>query len=132
MQEEDVARLIGNLVDNALKHSPGDSPIRIDTRVESVGVRVSVHDQGPGIPPEEQARIFERFYQVDHGSTRRVGGAGMGLYICERAAESLGARVWLERSGPEGSVFCAWLPFGDQADPGLRSDGYMRVEGSLV
>jgi signal transduction histidine kinase len=132
MREEDVARLIGNLVDNALKHSPGDSPIRIETRVESVGVRVSVHDQGPGIPPEEQERIFERFYQVDHGSTRRVGGAGMGLYISERAAESLGARVWLERSGPKGSVFCAWLPFGDQVDPGPRSDGVMRVEGSLV
>jgi signal transduction histidine kinase len=110
-REEDVSRLIGNLVDNALKHSPPRTSVRVDARLESVGVRVSVEDQGTGIPLEQQEQIFDRFYQVDHGSTRRVGGAGMGLYICRRAAEALGARVWLERSSSRGSIFCAWLPF---------------------
>jgi signal transduction histidine kinase len=131
-REEDVARLIGNLVDNALKYSARDAPIRVETRMESVGVRVSVHDQGPGIASDEQERIFDRFYQVDHGPTRRVGGTGMGLYICRRAAEVLGARVWLERSGPDGSTFCAWLPLDDRSDADRASDGYVHLEGSLV
>jgi signal transduction histidine kinase len=109
--DEDVSRLVGNLVDNALKYSPAPTHVSVETRIESVGVRVSVRDRGRGIDLEEQERIFDRFYQVDHHTTRAVGGAGMGLYICKRAAEALGARVWLEESGPEGSTFCAWLPF---------------------
>jgi signal transduction histidine kinase len=116
-REEDVARLIGNLVDNALKYSPPRGSVRVGARVESVGVRVSIEDQGRGIPSEDRERIFDRFYQVDHGSTRSVGGAGMGLYICRRAAEALGGRVWLEGSSPQGSTFCAWLPFDVPLDP---------------
>jgi signal transduction histidine kinase len=132
-RDEDVSRLVGNLVDNALKYSPGDVPIRVETTIESVGVRISVSDRGPGIPVEEQERIFDRFYQVDHGTTRSVGGAGMGLYICKRAAEALGARVWLDRSDREGSTFCAWLPF-DPPGPGDRTaTGEMpRLIGSVV
>jgi signal transduction histidine kinase len=101
--------------------------------LQSVGVRISVSDRGPGIPVEEQERIFDRFYQVDHGTTRSVGGAGMGLYICKRAAEALGARVWLDRSDREGSTFCAWLPF-DPPGPGDRTaTGEMpRLIGSVV
>jgi signal transduction histidine kinase len=125
--EEDVSRLIGNLVDNAMKYSPPETPIRIEAKAESTGVRVSVHDAGSGIAEDEQERIFDRFYQVDHGTTRSVGGAGMGLYICKRAAEALGARVWLEGSGPDGSTFCAWIPLDPVADPtpveGLRLVG---------
>jgi signal transduction histidine kinase len=132
-REEDVSRLIGNLVDNALKYSPPEASVRVQTRLESVGVRVSVRDEGPGVPPDEQERIFDRFYQVDHGPTRRVGGAGMGLYICKRAAEALGARVWLERSGPRGSIFCAWLPFDVPADlDGTRSSEHARLASSVA
>jgi two-component system sensor histidine kinase SenX3 len=71
---------------------------------------VSVIDHGCGIPPEEREKIFERFYQIDQSATRRVGGAGIGLYICRQAAELLGGRVWLERSDPGGSTFSLWLP----------------------
>jgi signal transduction histidine kinase len=110
-REEDVSRLVGNLVDNALKYSPPPTRIGVEARLESVGVRISIQDRGAGITADEHERIFDRFYQVDHGTTRSVGGAGMGLYICRRAAEALGARVWLEESSPRGSTFCAWLPF---------------------
>jgi signal transduction histidine kinase len=106
--EEHVYRILGNLVDNALKYSP--STVTISAREADGGVCISVRDQGTGIPPEEQGRIFERFYQVDQSLTRRVGGAGMGLYICRKAAEGLGGRVWLERSDENGSVFSLWLP----------------------
>jgi signal transduction histidine kinase len=129
--QEEVSRLVGNLVDNALKYSPAGAKVRVETRVESIGVRVSIHDAGPGIAVEEQERIFDRFYQIDHGTTRRVGGAGMGLYICKRAAEALGGRVWLERSGPEGSTFCAWLPI-DPPSRGRDADQPLRLVGLAV
>jgi signal transduction histidine kinase len=118
-REEDVYRVIGNLVDNALKYSPPESAVAVRGEIDGDGVRISVHDRGTGISLEEQERIFERFYQVDQSLTRRVGGAGMGLYICRKAAEGLGGRVWLERSDPTGSVFAAWLPL----EPPIEIDG---------
>jgi signal transduction histidine kinase len=108
--EEQLFRILSNLVDNALKYAPQASRIKVHASRQREGVLISVHDQGPGIPIEEQERIFDRFYQIDQSSTRRVGGAGMGLYICRKAAEAMGGRVWLERSDGEGSVFCVWLP----------------------
>jgi signal transduction histidine kinase len=118
-REEDVYRVIGNLIDNALKYSPSESTVAVRGRIDGAGVRISVHDRGPGIAPEERERIFERFYQVDQSLTRRVGGAGMGLYICRKAAEGLGGRVWLQRSDPTGSVFSVWLPL----EPPVETDG---------
>jgi signal transduction histidine kinase len=111
--EEQVWRVISNLVDNALKHSTAS--VTISAEQDDGGVRISVEDRGRGIPLEEQGKIFDRFYQVDQSLTRLVGGAGMGLYICRKAAESLGGRVWLERSDATGSVFCLWVPFDASA-----------------
>jgi signal transduction histidine kinase len=115
-REEDVGRIVRNLIDNALKYSPPDAPVIVSAQPDGAGVAIRIHDRGPGIDPHEQQRIFDRFYQVDHSMTRRVGGAGMGLYICRRAAERLGGRVWLERSDASGSVFGLWLP----VDPPLE------------
>jgi signal transduction histidine kinase len=115
--EEQLFRILSNLVDNALKYSSPGSSITVSACPQGEGVLILVQDQGPGIPREEQERIFERFYQIDQSSTRRVGGAGMGLYICRKAAESLGGRLWLERSDANGSVFSLWLPFGPRHTP---------------
>jgi signal transduction histidine kinase len=111
--EEQVSRVISNLVDNALKHST--ATVTISAEQDDGGVRISVEDRGRGIPLEEQGKIFDRFYQVDQSLTRLVGGAGIGLYICRKAAESLGGRVWLERSDATGSLFCLWVPFDASA-----------------
>jgi signal transduction histidine kinase len=108
--EEHVRRIVGNLLDNALKYSPPTEQVTIVCRHDGGGVLFAVRDRGSGIPTTEQDRVFDRFYQVDQSLTRRVGGTGMGLYIARRAAEVLGGRVWLERSGATGSTFCAWLP----------------------
>jgi signal transduction histidine kinase len=108
--EEHVLRILGNLVSNAVKYSEHDQPIVITGRAAEDGLVLSVIDRGCGIPPEERERIFERFYQIDQSATRRVGGAGIGLYICRQAAELLGGRVWVERSDPDGSTFSLWLP----------------------
>jgi signal transduction histidine kinase len=122
-REEDVYRIVRNLVENALKYSL--VPVTVSARVEGAGVTIRVQDGGPGIEPHERGRIFDRFYQVDQSTTRRVGGTGMGLYICRRAAECVGARVWLERSDPSGSVFALWLPI----DPSLedRQEGLVPI-----
>jgi len=109
--EAKVEQILSNLVENALKYSPPDTRVTIRGIEAPTGVLVSVEDEGPGIPPEARELVFERFYQVDQSTTRRVGGTGLGLYICKKMAETIGARVWLERSGPEGSVFCLQIPF---------------------
>jgi signal transduction histidine kinase len=120
--EEDVYRIVRNLVDNGLKYSPPDARVTITGGVEADDVVVRVRDHGPGIDPVERERIFDRFYQVDQSSTRRVGGVGMGLYICRRAAERLGGSVWLDRSDASGSVFAVRLPIGDPDGPAHAPD----------
>lgn len=105
-----VHQILGNLIDNAFKYTPKGSTISVTARSEGGGVAVTIADEGPGIPSDVQERIFDRFYQVDQSSTRSVGGAGLGLYICRRTAEAIGGRVWLERSDEHGSVFSVWLP----------------------
>ncbi len=103
-------RIIANLVDNALKHAPGDTAVTISGRLDGEDVIVSVEDEGPGVPEHLQDRIWDRFVQGDQSSTRKVGGAGLGLYICRQLADSFGGHVWLERSGPSGSVFSLRVP----------------------
>ena len=74
--------------------------------------------------------MFDRFFQVDQSITRSVGGTGLGLYICRKMSEAIGARLWLERSTPEGSVFSLWIPIGP---PGGESEppGDPTAEGEV-
>lgn len=112
---EFVRRILTNLVENALKYSPAGTIVTIGGQARTDGVVVWVQDQGPGIPQELQEQIFGRFFQADQSSTRRVGGIGLGLYICKRLADALGGRVWLDKSGPEGSKFCLLVPWSAPA-----------------
>jgi signal transduction histidine kinase len=105
-----VHQILGNLIENALKYSPEGSVTLVRARRDGGGVTVEVIDQGEGIPPERRHAIFDRFYQIDQSATRRVGGAGLGLYICRRLAEAVEGRVWLEHTGPDGSTFSLWVP----------------------
>ena len=111
--EGETKRIVSNLLDNALKYSPADTPVTISAETDGAGVRVSFHNLGDKIPESERERIFDRFYQIEHGLTRSNGGIGLGLHICRRTAESLGGRVWLNESDESGSVFCVWLPSRD-------------------
>ena len=108
--EAKVHQILSNLVENALKYSPPDTRITIRAEEHNSGVLIRVEDEGRGIPAEAHERIFDRFYQVDSSATRSVGGTGLGLYICKRTSETIGARLWLDRSGPDGTSFCLWLP----------------------
>ena len=109
----DAARLeqvISNLIGNAIKYSPKGGAIRVTGRVLRDEVIVSVSDDGIGIPPEEQARIFERFYRVDDALSRRTAGTGLGLYLAKAVVEAHGGRIWVESAHERGSSFSFALP----------------------
>jgi len=108
--EGKMVQILSNLVDNAVKYSPEGTPVVISARSEADGTVVSVTNGGPAIPEEARDRVFDRFYQVDQSSTRVVGGAGLGLYICRTLAEAIGGRVWLERSDDEATTFSLFVP----------------------
>jgi len=103
-------QIVLNLIDNAIKYSPDGSSVTVRAARDGSGALISVADQGGGIPVDLQEKVFDRFYQVDQSATRQVGGTGLGLYICRKLAETIGGRIWLEHSGPEGSEFALWLP----------------------
>ncbi|MDQ7029306.1 MAG: ATP-binding protein [Ardenticatenia bacterium] len=100
-----------NLVDNALKFTPAGGSITLQASAGAQEVVVSVQDTGIGIPEEEQARIFERFYQVDSGLTREHRGTGLGLAIVKHIVEQHGGRIWVESRVNEGSTFFVGLPY---------------------
>ncbi len=97
-----------NLIDNAMKFSPDGSPIDVDVTVDDDTVMISVADRGAGIAPEEQGRIFEKFYR----STRVDGvrGAGLGLYIVKRIVDLHGGSIGVDSLLGAGTSFLVWLP----------------------
>jgi len=99
-----------NLIDNAVKYSPLRATVRV--LVASVGGEaiVDVKDDGPGIAPEHQARVFDRFYRVDKSRSREAGGAGLGLAIVKWAVEANGGRIELISREDQGSTFRIRLP----------------------
>jgi PAS domain S-box-containing protein len=106
-----VGRVLINLVDNAVKYSPDGGSVTV--RVEEAGscVRFAVADEGLGIPPAEQRRVFEKFYRLDPNMTRGVGGTGLGLYICRELVRRMDGRIWVESPGlGRGSIFVVELP----------------------
>ena len=108
--EAKLHQILSNLVENALKYSPPDTRITVRGEPGLQGVVITVEDEGGGIPDGAKERVFERFYQVDSSHTRRQGGTGLGLYICRKMADAIGARIWLARSDAGGSEFCVFVP----------------------
>jgi signal transduction histidine kinase len=102
--------MLSNLVSNAVKYSPQGGTIWVGGRADSTGVTVYVADQGIGIPPEEQDRVFDRFHRVESGLHRRTEGTGLGLYLVKAVVEAHGGRVWVESVPGRGSIFMLTLP----------------------
>ena len=103
-----LRRLLLNLLTNALTYTPAGGSVEVRMVPEDCAVSIRVADTGPGIPPEDRERVFERFVRLD--PARVEGGAGLGLSIARWIAESHGGRVELLDSGPAGSVFAVTLP----------------------
>jgi heavy metal sensor kinase len=101
-----LRQAILNLVDNAIKYSPPESEILIEVKKESEEIaEVSITDQGPGIPADEQTRIFDRFYRIDQGRSRELGGTGLGLSIAKWAVEVHSGTIGVRQGSARGSSF---------------------------
>jgi signal transduction histidine kinase len=107
---ERLAQVLTNLLQNAVKFSPPRAPVDLEVGAVEGGVAFTVIDHGPGIPPDEHGRVFERFHQTDAAATRRSEGAGLGLYIAKRLVEAMGGRIELRSEVGAGSRFRVILP----------------------
>jgi two-component system phosphate regulon sensor histidine kinase PhoR len=105
-----LRQVLTNLVDNAVKYSPDGGRVYVLVTRTGNRVRFRVQDQGLGIPPAEQGRIFEKFFRLDPQLTRGVGGTGLGLYICRELVERMHGRIGVNSDGRSGSTFWFELP----------------------
>ena len=105
-----VRELVDNLVTNAIKHSPPGEVVTVTARLEGSSVRFDVSDRGPGIPPEEQGRVFEQFYRTERSVAEGTPGSGLGLWIAGRLAELQGGVVGVTSRSGQGSTFWVTLP----------------------
>ena len=109
-----VRQVLVNLVENAIKYSPDGGLVEVGVEETEGTVCFHVKDEGLGIPADEQARIFEKFYRLDPEMTRGIGGTGLGLYICSELLERMDGRIWVESKAGAGSTFSFQLPAADQ------------------
>ncbi len=105
-----VAEVLANLLDNADKYSPRGQAVAIEVRADQTEVTLSVHDAGPGLPPADLERIFDKFYRVDNSDSQAAYGYGLGLYICRRMVEAQGGHIWAENDPNGGAIFSFTLP----------------------
>jgi two-component system sensor histidine kinase KdpD len=106
-----IEQVLINLLENAAKYSPPASPIDVTASVKDGVIVTEVLDRGPGIPPGEERRIFEKFYQLHPD---REGGVGLGLTICRGIIEAHGGRIWVESRAGSGSRFRFTLPIEEK------------------
>jgi heavy metal sensor kinase len=106
--EDLLRRLVLNVLQNAVQHTPEGGSVEVELRQDADAVRLRVTDEGPGIPPADQTKIFDRFVQLD--AARRGVGIGLGLPIARWIAEAHGGTLVLEKSEGAGSTFCVSLP----------------------
>jgi len=105
-----LRQLILNLIDNAIKYTPQGGTVTLALGQDNGSARIEVSDTGIGIPPEEQAKIFDRFYRVDKARSRELGGSGLGLSIAKWIAELHRGTIAVKSNPREGSTFTVFLP----------------------
>jgi two-component system, OmpR family, phosphate regulon sensor histidine kinase PhoR len=108
IDEQQIGRVISNLVHNAVKFTPEGGTIDVRAEASGEDVTICVQDSGLGIPREEQARVFERFYKADRARSR--GGTGLGLAIARHIVEGHGGRIWVVSIPGQGATFCFTAP----------------------
>jgi two-component system sensor histidine kinase KdpD len=106
-----MVHVLNNLLDNALKYSPIDSPLDVEARQQGREVWISVLDQGLGIPSEDLEKVFDKFYRVQR--PENVTGTGLGLAICKGIVEVHGGRIWAEQQDGKGTRITIALPIAE-------------------
>jgi signal transduction histidine kinase len=105
-----LRQVLSNLIDNAVKYSPEGGTVVVALEPREHVVRFSIRDSGLGIPKEDQAHIFEKFFRLDPDMKHGVGGTGLGLYICRELVERVDGRIWVDSDGRNGSTFVVEIP----------------------
>ena len=111
--QEALTQILDNLFDNALKYTPDEGTVTVRVFRGGTHVTLEVEDNGVGIPEEDQARIFERFYRVDKARSRAVGGTGLGLSIVKHLVHAIQGTIELESEPGEGSTFRVQLELAE-------------------
>jgi len=105
-----IQLLVNNLLDNAHKYSSLSSPITVLLISQKNQIQFIIKDEGVGIPMEERAKIFEKFYRIGDESTRTTKGTGLGLYLCKKISEFHQATITVDANFPNGSIFTINFP----------------------
>ena len=105
-----IGQVINNLVNNAIKYSPRGSYVMVQCEIDSDNVVVSVTDEGTGIKPKDQEKIFQRFYRAEEDEYRHVSGFGIGLYLSSEIIQRHKGKIWVKSADGEGSTFYFSLP----------------------
>jgi two-component system sensor histidine kinase KdpD len=111
-----VERVLVNLLDNATKHTQEGAVVRVSAARHDGGVRVEVADDGPGLPPGDEQRIFDKFFR---GGGNRPAGFGLGLAICRSIVQAHGGRIWAQSLHPRGASFRFTLPVEGSPPPAV-------------
>jgi signal transduction histidine kinase len=115
---ERLHQVFFNLIDNAIRHGRQGGQAAVAAHlIEGGGVEVRVVDDGPGVPAEALARVFERFFRVDRARSREQGGTGLGLAIVKHLVLAHGGKVWAQSEPGQGAVFCFTLPPAPDKSP---------------
>lgn len=110
---DQLLRAVRNLVTNAAVHTDPASPIRVTGRTQAGGLVITVADGGPGLPPEQAAHVFERFWRADKARTRARGGTGLGMSIVAAIVRAHRGTVHFDSTVQRGSTVTVWLPAAD-------------------
>jgi two-component system OmpR family sensor kinase len=135
--EARLRQVVGNLMNNALTHTPDGTPVEVHVRSGVLGpdrpvpaVVLEVADHGPGMPPEQAQRVFERFYRADQARTRQTGGTGLGLAIVSALVSAHGGTVAVDTAPGRGATFRIALPLAPEAQgtPAAEDDAFPQPE----
>jgi two-component system sensor histidine kinase KdpD len=106
-----IVQTLVNIMDNSFKYSPPDSPVEISAQQVGQEIEIEVADRGIGIPPQDLARVFDKFFRVQRPDS--VVGTGLGLSICKGFVEAHGGRIWAENHPSGGTIIKLTLPMAE-------------------
>ena len=114
----EMDQVLTNLIENAVRYTPPESPIEVSAQIEGDQMVISVADRGPGIPQADKERVFDKFYRVlgSQSNATRITGSGLGLAVSKGLVEAHGGHIWVEDREGGGSIFRFTLPVGKTED----------------